>query len=306
VAVVGAGPAGLTCAHFLARLGTRVDILEKAEKAGGMLAMALPPFRMSDHVLAREIKGMTLSNMHFEYGNTLGKDYSVCDLERDYDAVFLAPGLWSGREVEVSGAEKAEAIDALRLLCSYRREGRVKLGRSVVVIGGGSVATDAALAAKDSGAEKISLVCLEGEDEMPALASEVAELRRLGVQIHHGWGPKAVLSDSKMSFIACTSVFDDQNRFQPAYDESRSMEMEFSNLIWAVGQRVEPRLGECLHKEFGCDGLIPVDEDTMQVVGRPGVFAGGDIVRGAGTVVEAVADGRRAAMGIDDWLKQKV
>jgi NADPH-dependent glutamate synthase beta subunit-like oxidoreductase len=206
--------------------------------------------------------------------------------------------------VEVPGADKAETIDALGLLCSYRREGRVGVGKKVVVIGGGSVAADAALAAKDSGAERVSLVCLEGEGEMPALAGEVAELGRLGIEILNGWGPKEVFSPSNMSFVACTSVFDDKNGFQPTYDKSRSLEMEFDTLIWAVGQEVEPTLAAYLNKAFGCNGLIPVDEGTMQVTGRPGVFAGGDIVRGAGTVVEAVADGRRAAMAIDAWLEK--
>jgi NADPH-dependent glutamate synthase beta subunit-like oxidoreductase len=105
-----------------------------------------------------------------------------------------------------------------------------------------------------------------------------------------------------MSFIRCTSVFDDQKRFQPTYDESESTEMEFDNLVWAVGQVVEPTLAAYLKNEFGCDGLISVDGETMEVSSRPGVFAGGDIVRGAGTVVEAVADGRRAAMAIAAWL----
>ena len=302
VAVVGAGPAGLTCAHFLARLGYRVDVRDRAEKPGGMLAHALPAFRMSDDVLAREIDGLTRTEIQFKFGKTLGEHFTASDLADDYDAVFLAPGLWAGRELDVPGAEKAETTDALRLLCSYRIEGRVEVGKQVVIIGGGSVATDAALAAKHSGAERVSLVCLEGEDEMPALASELEELERLGIEIVPGWGPREILSDGKMSLIRCTSVFDDQKRFRPAFDDSETMEMDFDSLVWAVGQMVEPTLAAYLEKEFGCEGLIPVDEDTMQVTDRPGVFAGGDIVRGAGTVVEAVADGRRAATAIHAWL----
>jgi NADPH-dependent glutamate synthase beta subunit-like oxidoreductase len=306
VAVVGAGPAGLTCAHFLARLGYRVDVRDRAEKPGGMLAHALPAFRMSDDVLAREIDGLTRTEIQFEFGKTLGEHFTASDLADDYDAVFLAPGLWAGRELDVTGAEKAETTDALRLLCSHRSEGRVEVGKRVVIIGGGSVATDAALAAKHSGAERVSLVCLEGEDEMPALSSELEELKRLGIEIVPGWGPREIVSDTRMSFIRCTSVFDGQKRFRPAFDESEVMEIDFDSLVWAVGQTVEPTLAAYLEKEFGCEGLIPVDEDTMQVTGRPGVFAGGDIVRGAGTVVEAVADGRRAAMAIDAWLRKGV
>jgi NADPH-dependent glutamate synthase beta subunit-like oxidoreductase len=279
-----------------------VDILEKAEKPGGMLAMALPAFRMSDEVLAREIDGLIRPEMRFEFGKTLGEHFTVSDLENDYEAVFLAPGLWAGRELEVPGSEKAETTDALRLLCAYRREGSVAVGKEAVIVGGGSVATDAALAAKGSGAEKVSLVCLEGEAEIPALRSELEEVKRLGVEIRTGWGPREILSDGKISFVRCTAVFDDQKRFQPTYDESESMEMDFDDLIWAVGQAVEPPLAAYLKKEFGCDGLIPVDEGTMQVTGRAGVFAGGDIVRGAGTVVEAVADGRKAAKAIDAWM----
>ena len=303
IAVVGAGPAGLTCAHFLARMGYRVHVLDRAEQPGGMLAHALPPFRMSEEVLTREIAGLTRPEMRFEFGKTLGRDFTVSDLEKDYEAVFLAPGLWQGRTLEVPGADKAKTTDALRFLCTYRRKGRLEVGKRVIIVGGGSVAADAALAARDSGAEEVSLVCLEREEEMPALPSERQELTRQGVEIHDGWGPRAILSEATISFVRCTSVFDEQNRFRPTYDETQSMEMNFDHLIWAVGQTLEPSLSDCLKKEFGCAGLIPVEEGTMQVRGRPGVFAGGDIVRGAGTVVEAVADGRRAATAIHAWFR---
>jgi len=302
IAVVGSGPAGLTCAHFLARLGYRVDVMEKAEKPGGMLAMALPPFRMSDDILARELEGLILAGMHLQFGKAMGEHFTVSDLEHDHDAVFLAPGLWSGRKPDIPGAGNANTLDALQLLCAFRQSGKTGVGKNVLVVGGGSVAADAALASKDSAAEKVSLVCLEKDEEMPALPSEVAELKRQGIEILNGWGPKAVLSDRKASFIGCTSVFDDQLRFQPTYDESVTMEMEFDTLIWAIGQQTEPPLAAHLKQEFGTDGLLAVDELTMAVRGRPRVFAGGDIVRGAGTVVQAVADGRKAAMAIHRLL----
>lgn len=299
VAVVGAGPAGLTCAHFLARLGYRVDIMDKAQKPGGMLTHAIPAFRTPYDIVEREIDGLTLPSMNFKFGKALGKDFTVADLEKDYDAIFMAPGLWSGRQLELPGKDGVEVTDALSLLTTYRERGKVGVRNRVVVIGGGSVAADAALAAKNSGAATVTMVCLEKDSEMPALPSEVAELKRQGIEVHNGWGPKAFLSASKMSFVGCTSVFDSQGRFCPSYDESQYMEKEFDQVIVAVGQSPEPSLGSYLQREFGRSDLIEVDQNTMQVKGRPRLYAGGDIVRGGGTVVQAVADGRKAAMAID-------
>jgi len=179
------------------------------------------------------------------------------------------------------------------------------VGKRVLVIGGGSVASDAALVAKGSGAEGICLVCLEKEGEMPALESEVAELKRQGVEIHAGWGPKGFVSATRMEFRRCMSVVDDQGLFSPCYDESESMVKDFDEVIWAVGQTAESGLARYLEEEFGGEGLIEVNRETMEVQGRPGVFAGGDIVRGAGTVVEAVADGRKAAMAMHETLMKR-
>lgn len=304
VAVVGAGPAGLTCAHFLARLGYQVDIMDKAEKPGGMLTRAIPAFRVPNDVAEREIDGLTLPGMNFQFGKALGKDFTVADLEKGYNAVFMAPGLWSGRQLDLPGMDGVEVTDALSLLASYRGKGKVEVKTRVLVIGGGSVAADAALAAKNSGAAKVTMVCLEKDSEMPALPSELAELNKQGIEINNCWGPKAFLSPASMSFVHCTSVFDEQGRFCPSYDESQSMEMEFDQVIMAVGQSVDPALASYLQREFDRADLIEVDEDTMQVKGWPGLYAGGDIVRGAGTVVQAVADGRKAAMAIDDHVRR--
>ena len=306
VAVVGAGPAGLTCAHFLVRLGYSVDVFEKSEKAGGMLTRAIPLFRLPEEVTRRELEGISYPGITFHYGKELGKDVTVSDLLTKYKAVFLAPGLWSGKKLDIPGIGNTNVADAITFLRKYRESGRTEVFPRILVIGGGSVAADAALAARKSGAAKVSMVCLEKDVEMPALPGEIAELKKQGIDVYNCWGPRAFLSANKLSFIICKSVFDNQGTFCPVYDESQSMEMEFDQVILAVGQMVESSLSGYLKEEFGPSDGIQVDEDTLQVKGRAGIYAGGDIIRGAGTVVQAVADGRKAAMAIDRRVNGKV
>ncbi len=298
VAVVGAGPAGLTCAHFLARCGYHVDIFEKQDRSGGMLAYTIPTFRLPEDVVEREIAGLCSPGMKFHFGKSLGHDLLVEELERTYDAIFLAPGLWSGRILTIPGGENVKLIDALSFLTMYRRRSTVEVGNNVVVIGGGSVAADAAMTARKCGAGKVTVVCLEKEEEMPALRSEIKELRDQGIAILTGWGPKEFLTHSVLSLVQCTSVFDNEGRFQPTYDESRRMEIESDQVICAVGQSVEDSLCNYLERAFGRPDRIEVDPSSMRVRGRVNVYAGGDIVRGAGTLVEAIADGRKAAQAI--------
>ena len=305
VAVVGAGPVGLSCAHYLARLGYLVDIVDKAGKPGGMLTHGIPDFRLPSEVVEREFGGLCLPGMSFEYGKALGQDFSVAKLERKYQAVFLAPGLWSGRTLAIPGLEKLKTSDALSFLKFCREAGRGDVGEDVVVIGGGSVASDVALSAVRFGARRVRLVCLEKAEEMPCLKSEIAELRNAGIEIKNGWGPQEVPSESRMRFIRCLSAFDEKGNFRPVFDGSSTLDLEVDRVIFAVGQQAEPSLAKYLAEEFGMEGVLKVDPRTMQVIGRSRVFAGGDIVRGAGTVVEAVADGRRAAMAIDEQLRNK-
>jgi NADPH-dependent glutamate synthase beta subunit-like oxidoreductase len=268
-----------------------------------MLMRAVPDFRLPGAVVEREIEGLSLPGMTFQYGKALGKDFTVEDLQAEHHAVFLAPGLWSGRTFDIPGLEKGKMTDGLSFLLSCRGNGKGKVGNSVVVVGGGSVASDAAVSAKRLGAKKVTLVCLESREEMPCLKSEFIEMNDQGVKIENGWGPKAAPSNSSLAFHRCTSVFDKSGAFRPVFDESETMELGFDQVILAVGQQVEPALAKYLKKAFGREDRVEVDTRNMQVVGRSRVFAGGDIVRGAGTVVEAVGDGRRAAAAIDELVK---
>jgi len=299
IAVVGAGPAGLTCAHYLARLGYLVDIFDKADKPGGMMVGAIPAERLPEEVLIREIDMLSIKGMNFNYGKELGKDISVKDLKNDYDALFLAPGLWAGRKIKISGIKKAKVSDALSFLNKSRVKGKVKVGSRVLVIGGGSVASDAALVAQAAGAKETTVVCLESEQEMPCLPSERKEMMEKGINIENCWGPDEITSKTKMTFKSCTAVFDDQGQFSPVFDEAKTREFEFDEIIIAVGQTMEATLSKELKKAFGKEEMLPVNEETNEVKGHAGIFAGGDIIRGAGTVVEAVGDGRRAAQAID-------
>lgn len=301
IAVIGAGPAGISCAHFLARIGYTVDVFEKFSDAGGMLTHIIPEFRLPKDSIEREFKGLFLPGINFHFGTELGKDVTIDQLLTTHNALFLAPGLWSGRKFEIPGIEMVDHIDALSLLKSFRETGTCKLKDNVLIIGGGSVATDVAMTAKKCSAKKIIIVCLEKETEMPALQSEVQELKSQGVKISNGWGPKAFLSKKKLSCKCCTSVFDKQGHFNPAFDESKSLELEFDQVIIAIGQSVESNLASYLEKEFG-SAKISVNNETQLVAGKSNIYAGGDITRGAGTVVQAVADGRRAAMAINAAL----
>lgn len=303
IAVVGAGPAGLTCAYFLAKNGYIVDIYEKEEKPGGALSYFIPNFRLNDEIVQREISGILTTKINVKYGKALGTDVTIKDLEKDYRAIFLAPGLWEGKKLNILGLNTTKNVDALTFLKAFRKEGKYSLSGNILIIGGGSVAADAASTALKCGAKTVNLVCLESKEEMPALLREIEELKVSGVKIHNSWGPKEI-SNGKLTCICCTSVFDDNNKFCPEFDEAKKMEIQVDYLILAVGQTVETTLKMYLENEFG-SALIKVNPETQLIEGRKNIYAGGDIVRGAGTVVEAVADGRRAARSIEAKLRGK-
>jgi phytoene desaturase len=301
VAVVGAGPAGLSCAWFLARLGYGVKVLDPRSAPGGVPGAAIPDFRVGDDVLARDLAGiLSRPEIQFQGERSLGDELSVADLLGEHGAVFLAAGRGQGRRLEIDGLPEEQIVDALGLLEAAKRGDGPCLHGHVVVIGGGSVAADAACMAKGLGAGRVSLVCLEALDEMPCLPKEREEMRRLEVEVHAGLAAVGTGPEG-LRLCSCSSVLDAQGRFAPVLDETRTGSLDFDQVVMAVGQEVEPALRTALTRDLGRDYVL-VDPATQLISGQERVFAGGDLVRGASTIVEAVADGRRAAAAIHEQL----
>ena len=302
IAIVGAGPSGLTCAYYLAGEGYDVDIYEKEMKEGGMLSHVIPSFRLPPDVLEREYKGIKATGINFKYGMEFGKNLSIKELLEKYDAIFLALGLWKGSILDIPGSEKIKKTDALSFLRESKHKGNVERGNNIIIIGGGSVAADTAVTAKKMGAKAIKIVCLENEDEMPMLKSELAELRKMNIEILSCLGPKEIIN-GKLRCFQCISVYDNKGDFCPEFDNSKLKEIEFDQIIFAVGQELDPNVVNYFEQEFGTSLVKEkVNLETLLIDGQTKVYAGGDIIRGAGTVVQAVADGRRAAIAIHNKI----
>lgn len=308
IAVVGTGPAGLSCAHFLGRLGYQVDMFDRSTRLGGMLSHAVDPESVSESTLMRELNVIDYPTVALHLGKTLGEDLHLAALEHKYDAVFLAPGLWKGRTLDLPGSKDAWTCDALSFLKQRRAaasgdtDAKLRVGKSVVVVGGGSVAFDAATAAQDAGAAQVVVTCLETESEMPMLRSELTRLKARGIRIEAGWSPAAVVGLT-VELTACTRVRDEAGAFAPQLDPSRTLTLEADQVIWAVGQAAEPGLSRHLETNLSCSLPLRVDPESQRLLGRSKIYAGGDIVRSAGTIVEAVADGRRAARAMHDGFQ---
>lgn len=306
VAVIGSGPAGLTAAFYLRRSGHAVTVFEKLPEAGGMLRYAIPPFRLPKDVVKRQIEALEHMGVAFKVGVDVGKDVSMEDLARGFDAVFVAGGTWKALKLGVPG-EDAEAVTyALDYLSRINMGEKVALGKKVIVIGGGSVAVDAARTAKRSGAGEVHLVCLEcrdlnSKDRMLALENEILEAEEEGIIIHDSLGVREITVQGGkavgLDTVSCTSVREPDGAFNPQYDNScTALSLPADSIIVAIGQGVD-RSSSGPGLSYGPSGTISVDERNA-MTGMRNVFAGGDIVTGASTVVQAVASARAAARSI--------
>lgn len=308
VAVVGAGPAGLSAAYFLARMGYPVTVFEAAPVAGGMMRTGIPDYRLPPHVLDRELRYIERLGVDIRLSHPIGEATTVDDLfGQGHRAVFAAVGSQASPRLNVEGEDAEGVIPALGYLRELNLRGRAQLGRHVVVIGGGAVAMDAARTAVRLGADSVRVVCLETRDEMPAWKQEVEDAELEGVRIDNRWGPQRFeTADGKLQSVVlkrCTRVFDEQGRFAPHYDERETKRVACDTVLLAVGQRPDTSWTRG-SKDLPLDnrGYVQADPETFATA-RPGLFAGGEVYTGPSIVVRAVANGREAAISIDRYLR---
>ncbi len=309
VAIIGSGPAGLTCAQDLALQGYAVTVYEARPVVGGMLTAAIPEFVLPRKVSEAEIGYIKDLGIEIKTNVRLGKDLTVEDIRRQgFKAVFLAVGAWQSLKLNIPGLDLDGVFHALPLLQDMNQGKGAKLDGKVMVIGGGNVGMDAARAALRLGAKEVLLACLECREEMPAFEWEIRNAEEEGVIMHDSRAIQEIVGqDGKVAganFVGVKSIeIDDVGRIRPTLIEDSKYPMDANYVIIAIGQSLEPSVLEGVKGiELNKKGTIAADPDTL-ATNLPGVFAGGDVVVGAGTVVEAIAAGHRAALSIDRYLR---
>ena len=339
IAIVGAGVCGLTCAHDLALLGYTVEVFESAPVPGGMLYLGIPHFRLPREIIKMEVDNILSMDVTLHTRVTLGRDISFADLRSKFDAVLLATGLNKGRELNIPGAHLAGVYNGIDFLINVNLGYEIELGKRVIVVGGGNVAIDVARAAvrlvqesadtstaadetgaeslqpaldaarmaMRSGAEQVNLVSLESRAQMPAWKGEVDEAEHEGIVVDNGWGPKEIVGQdgivTGLKVRRCLTVFDEAGRFNPAFSDEEKI-IPCDSVVLAIGQQADLSF---LSGEEGVQvtprGILKIDENLMTTA--PGIFAGGDVAFGPRVLVEAVANGHKAARSIHVFLSGK-
>ncbi len=306
VAIVGAGPSGMSAARDLALMGHEVEVFERDEKPGGMLMNAIPHYRLPREALQEDIDAIVGLGIRLHTKKALGRDFTIESLKSDgFDAVILAIGIQESHTLPLPGIDADNVLLALPFLRALSREERPEIGKHVIVIGGGNVAMDVARSAKRLGAETVTCVCLESMDILPASPWEVEEAEEEGVNLKPSWGPKCIETEGGtvcgLTCQAVERVFDDEGRFAPTFFEDQLTEVAGDTVIIAIGQRADLDWAEGTGIEYQGFRLI-VDPETLST-SIDGVFACGEVARGPGSAIQAVDHGRKAAWIVDSYLK---
>ena len=307
IAVIGAGPAGLSAAWYLRTEGYPVTVFEKEARPGGMLMNGIPNFRLEKDVLQKEIDLIESMGAEIKCGVEVGKDVTLDELRaQGYKGFFIAIGLQGGRLAGVPGEDAKGVQSGVAFLRDVNLGKTATLSGDVVVIGGGNVAADVARTALRCTDGKVTMLCLESRDEMPAAKDEVAEILEEKIEIKNGWGPKEILTENGVVtgvvFKKCVSVFDSEHRFAPKYDENDTITVPCSNALMAIGQSAE--WGDLLKGSkvvVRRNGTAEADPVTLQTA-EPDIFVGGDIFHGARFAIDAIADGREGMVSLNRFV----
>ncbi len=345
VAIIGAGPAGLACAHDLTRLGHDCTIFEAREVAGGMMILGVPEYRLPRNLIKREVDAILSMGVQIRYNSKLGRDYHLSDLRKEgFDAVFISIGAHESRGLDIPGTELDGVINGVEFLLNANLGYKVDLGEKVIVIGGGNVAVDIARTARRLGEEsmpkghaigavsetredieaaldmarsalrigarQVVMVCLESRNKMPAWEWEIEEATEEGVILACSKGPKRIVGKHGkvlgLETMNVRSMLDETGRFNPSYHEGSEHLLEGDTIILAIGQASDLSwIQEKDGIETTARGLLKVDPETLATT-APGVYAGGDVAFGPRIVIDAVANGQRAARSIEKYLKKEL
>jgi NADPH-dependent glutamate synthase beta subunit-like oxidoreductase len=307
IAIIGAGPAGISCAYYLALNGYKPTLFDKNQKPGGMVTYGIPSFVMEKNVVEAEVDVLRELGVDIRLGVEVGKDITLKELrEQGYKAFYIAIGCQGGRGINVPGEDAEGVMKGVDLLHTVIDDESFKLSGDTVVIGGGNVAIDVSRTAVRCGSSKVTQVSLETRDIMPALPEEIELAESEGIAIEGGWGPKEILTENGkvtgIVFKKCTQVKNAEGRFDPKYDENETMTIECSNVILSVGQMtVWGDLLEGENVEFR--GPAPVaDKVTFQTT-VPDIFVGGDMFYGPRFAIDAIACGREGAVSIHRFVQ---
>ena len=310
VAIIGAGPAGLSCAYYLALKGYKPTVFEKNEKPGGMLVYGIPSFKLEKDIVDAEIDIIRELGVDIRCGVEIGKDITLDELRgQGYKAFYVAIGCQGGRMAGIPGEDADGVMTAVDFLRTVGQDEAYEIEGRTVVVGGGNVAIDVARTSGRCGASEVSMYCLESREIMPASVEEVEEAEEEGVQIHCGWGPKEILKENGkvtgIVFKKCTSVFDEEGRFAPTYDEDETVTVPCERVFLSIGQSIQwGSLLDGSKVEFG-RGNGPVADHLTYQTKEPDIFVGGDVYTGPKFAIDAIAAGREGAISIHRYVQPR-
>ena len=309
IAIIGGGPAGLSCAYYLAEKGYRPTVFEKERRLGGMLENGLPSFRLEKDVVQAEIDVLREMGVQFRCGVEVGKDVTIAQLrEQGYQGFYVAVGLQSGGRLNIPGDDAQGVTAGIDFMRRVNGGQETKLEGRVVVIGGGNIAADVARTAVRCGAESVDLYCLESYDDMPMGPEDRGECERDGITIHAGWGQTEIVTENGhaagIRLRKCLRVKNDQGRFAPEFDDNDTCQAQCAAVLYCIGQKVDWRqLLTGTAVTFNPNGTAQVDPVTYQTA-EADIFAGGDAVTGQKFAIDAIAAGKEGAISLHRFVQK--